>query len=150
MDKKFGNQQATPEQERKMIADELSLLLHDEWRKTRLKPDGSYETRLKKTTDTEWIGAHNGRTEVDIANTFFEDLPSDWQTENQQSSAIAVDKIMDALNIIHDRWLERNFDSAGEPQKTHFSRLPQEEKDKDIEILRKAIDIIEKHVGVSK
>jgi hypothetical protein len=60
----------------------IASQLHEDWRKTRLNEDGTYEPRLKNTSDQEWIAAHDGSTEVDIANTTYENLPADWQAEN--------------------------------------------------------------------
>ena len=53
---------------------QLASVLHDEWRKPRLKPDGTYEPRLK---DNGYGG------QVDIANTIYENLPVKfWHSDN--------------------------------------------------------------------
>ncbi|PIR05512.1 hypothetical protein COV56_02355 [Candidatus Kuenenbacteria bacterium CG11_big_fil_rev_8_21_14_0_20_37_9] len=78
-------------------------MLHDEWRKPRLK-DGLYESRVKKTKDQDWIKAHRGTDEVDIANTDYINLPSDWQAENKASAEVAVDEVL--------KNKEKNFDNS--------------------------------------
>lgn len=122
----------------------LASLIHKEWRRTRLKPDGTCEPRIKKTIDTNWIEKNKGDGNVDIANTKFEDLPEDWQQENLSSSKVAVEKIEDVLNLVHDKWLDRNDENAGPDQKVQFSRLSPAEKLKDIAILKKALEVMEK------
>ena len=37
------------------LAEDLAYALHEEWRKTRLKADGSYEPRWKKIKDDKFI-----------------------------------------------------------------------------------------------
>lgn len=56
----------------------MSNLLHDEWREPRKKEDNSFEPRIKKTKDEDWV-KKSGTDEEDIANTYFSELPSDWQ-----------------------------------------------------------------------
>ena len=72
--------------------------------------------------------------------------PRDWQEENLLSAKVAVEKIEEALNIIHDKWLDRNDQSAQPEQKTQYSRLPKEEKAKDIAIIKKTIAIMEGYI----
>lgn len=126
----------------------LGSRFHEEWRKSRLNEDGTFEPRLKSTKDQDWIDAHGGQTEVDIANTSYEDLPSDWQADNK-AAAEAVVGIIDQMggevnlddpdtysqvgNAIHDDWLSRNGAWAPEEQKLPFDELSQAEKDKDIQ-----------------
>ena len=91
-----------------------------------------------------WIEKNKGDGNVDIANTKFEDLPGDWQQENLSSAGVAVEKIEDVLNLVHDKWLDRNDENAGLEQKVQFSRLSPAEKLKDIAILKKALEVMEK------
>lgn len=128
-------EQAREAQRREMIV-ALASLLHEKWRVAR-----GFEPRLKTVLDEEWITSHNGQTEIDIANTPFAELPGDWQEENILSAKEAVEKIEDALYHIHDMWLDRNDTSASEEQKTQYSKLPKEEKLKDIAVLKEAIDV---------
>ena len=101
---------------------DLSSDIHEAWRNNRLKEDGTYETRIKRTKDEKWILIH-GTNEVDIANCSFEDLPFDWQYENLETSRVAINLVYDKIingekislkekeemaSIIHEEWLRRN------------------------------------------
>jgi hypothetical protein len=67
---------------------------YDQWRKSRLKPDGTYEPKLKKSTDDKWNKEH--RTDyVDIANTEYEDLPRNRQYERMAAASVAIDLVLD-------------------------------------------------------
>lgn len=125
----------------------LATALHEDWRKTRLQEDGSYEPRVKPTKDEEWITAH-GTDQVDIANTTYPELPSDWQAENKAAAEVVVD-IMDEANgtvdltnpeqrtasgtTIHDAWLARNEWAKGGELDVPFDQLPQVEQAKDLD-----------------
>lgn len=125
---------------------EIASQLHEDWRKTRLNEDGSYEPRIKNTSDAEWISAHDGASEVDIANTSYEDLPADWQAENAQAGeVVATEIIIESRNNdeftpqivekiaskVHDKWLERNTWAKGGELDVPYSELPEAEKAKD-------------------
>ena len=133
----------------------LGSLLHEEWRQPRYREiTKDYEPRIKKTKDSAWMQAHGGATEVDIANTPYEDLPSEWQGENKSSAEVAVTEVVNALyggvgslnesfietasSTLHDKWLERNGSWAPPEQKLPYSELSEEEKEKDRVIIRKA------------
>jgi len=135
--------------------EKLWSLLHDEWRAPRKKEDGSFEPRIKSTNDQSWIKKH-GTDQVDIANTNYTDLPEDWKGENKISAEIAMKEIYKAINekkgldqnfiemasnIIHEKWLERNWNWAPSEQNKPYSELSEEEKDKDRAIIKKAIEI---------
>lgn len=123
--------------------------LHENWRKTRLMEDGSFEPRVKSTKDEAWIAEH-GTDQVDIANTKYEDLPSDWQAENKAASEVIV-RIMIERNgrinledaeqrieigsAIHEAWLVRNEWAKGGELDVPFDQLPPEEQAKDIDQL---------------
>lgn len=87
----------------------MAAELHEEWRKTRLNADGSYEPRFKKSKDKAWIAAH-GTDDVDIANTKYADLPSNWQADNYAAAKAAVEAVArfgvteEAGNLIHEDW----------------------------------------------
>lgn len=124
----------------------LASEFHEDWRKTRLQEDGSFEPRIKSTTDTDWIESH-GTDQVDIANTTYDDLPTDWQAENRAAAEVVVDIMVnyngtidlnneDTRNqvgdTIHKAWLARNdWAKDGELGK-NFADLPIEEQAKDI------------------
>lgn len=143
------------------LVEKLAGMAHDEWRASRkIKGMDTYEPRLKETKDKEWIRVHNGTTKVDIANTPYTELPSDWQAENEASAEIAVNEVLDAAmqslpfdnvfiervaNLLHQGWVERNKDWAPEELKKPYVELSEEEKEKDRHFVRKAIKIFNKH-----
>lgn len=131
------------EQKRMEMVETLASLLHENWRKKRYDPKtGLYAPKIRKVKDQEWIANHNGLDEIDIANTAFPDLPADWREENFLSARVAIEKIEDLLNLVHDGWLDRNDQNASADQKTQYSRLSKDEKDKDIDVLEEALRII--------
>lgn len=120
--------------------------LHEDWRKTRLNEDGSYEPRVKVTNDKEWISQHGGATEVDIANTSFDDLPADWKAENaaagevvatelvilQRNGVEATPEVIEEVSSkVHDKWLERNTWAKEGELDVPYADLPEVEKAKD-------------------
>lgn len=127
----------------------LASELHENWRKTRLKEDGSFEPRVKATKDEAWIVEH-GTDQVDIANTKYEGLPSDWKAENKAASEVIVGIMIERngqINlddpaqrseigtVIHDAWLNRNDWARGGELDVPFDQLPPEEQAKDIDQL---------------
>lgn len=140
----------------------LASALHEQWRETRKQDNGSYESRIKSTSDEAWIASHDGATEVDIANTSYEDLPVDWQEENHTAAQVAIDVMLprhsDATmysnlsvesstrsevgNAIHDAWLSRNEWARGGELGVPFDELPKDEQDKDIAQAKLAAKII--------
>ncbi|MEN9390641.1 MAG: hypothetical protein RLZZ283_741 [Candidatus Parcubacteria bacterium] len=141
----------------------MASTLHEEWRKTRLREDGTYEPRVKKTNDGAWSRKHGNKTEVDIANTPFKDLPRDRQAENLAAAASAlraVDKHTGKRKItflqqaqlvelvageIHADWVSRDKDperpESDRQPRLHvpYGSLPDNEKEKDRVIARIAI-----------
>ena len=65
--------------EDRVVKEALSYALgsdiHEAWRATRKREDGTFEPRIKKSKDEAWNEAH-GTDEVDIANCSFNELPS--------------------------------------------------------------------------
>lgn len=132
--------------------------LHEEWRRSRLKEDWTYEQRWKKSKDAEWTKAH-GTDDVDIANTSFAELPSNRKYENLEAGKVAIELVFDKVisweeitdemieemaSIVHEKWLERNswvFDKEyGNPTLAQeYAKLPEEEKEKDRVQIRQAI-----------
>ena len=128
----------------------LASDLHEAWRLTRQKEDGTYEARIKKSTDEEW-NINHGTDEVDIANCTFEELPSNWQYENLSAAKVAIELVYDKTlageniteeekeqmaSVVHDEWLKRNdwvFDSEyGDPNlAVSYEDLSEDEKYKD-------------------
>jgi len=135
--------------------DALASEFHEEWRKTRLDDAGNYEPREKKTTDESWIESH-GTDTVDIANTTYEDLPSDWQAENKAAADVVVGLMVerggkidledDATrsevgDVIHQAWLDRNPWAADGELGASFDELPAEEQAKDIAQVETALKV---------
>jgi hypothetical protein len=111
---------------------ELATLFHEEWRKLRLKPDGTYEPRMKED---------NGNA-IDIANTAYKDLPEKWQAENRAAAYILVQLLdMESLAAqVHNAWACRN--TWSELAKIPYAALPEEEKEKDRAQVRAAMNIL--------
>ena len=148
------------EQIKEELISELGSLLHEEWRNPRKKEDGSFDSRIKKTKDENWIKSHNTE-EVDIANTEYKNLPEDWKGENKASAEVTVDEIYKAIDgkkeldsnfieeasdILHKKWLERNGSWAPVEQNKPYLELSEEEKEKDRVIIRKGIEICNKKI----
>jgi hypothetical protein len=129
----------------------LSRLLHDKWRQSLLQKE---ESRLEATKDKKWV-AKNQTLEVDLVNTEYDDLPDDWQKESEASVRIAIDEIYKAQEVgqvldnsfvervsalIHTQWLERNSDSKFAYQDVPYEALSEEEKDKDRNFVKEAIN----------
>ena len=138
--------QPTPEA-RLLAVDTLASEFHEDWRKTRLDADGNYEPRIKSTKDEAWIAAH-GTDQVDIANSTYLDLPSDWQAENKAAAGVVVDVIHEyngnvdlsdketrtaVGDKVHTEWLSRNEWAKGGELDVPFDELTQVEQDKDID-----------------
>lgn len=120
-----------------VLKSEVASELHENWRRARMLPDGKYEPRVKVSSTG---------IPVDIANTEFRDLPDEWQLENQNAANQIVDRILsapgasmeDLAHSVHEDWLERNHEWASEVQKLPYGELPEEEKEKDREVVRTA------------
>ena len=133
--------------------------LHEAWRQTRRKEDGTYEPRMKKSKDERWNKEH-GTDDVDIANLTFEELPSNWQYENLEAARVAIDEaysfaikpdeiskavIENLSSDVHEAWLKRNdwvYDPEyGNPdQAKPYKELSEEEKAKDRVQIMQAIE----------
>lgn len=146
----------TPEVKGQLVT-KLGSLLHEEWRAPRKQADGTFEPRVKGTKDETWKAAQ-GKTEVDIANTSFADLPADWQGENLAAAEVAMNEVFSAVEnggllnaafvekasaAVHNKWLKRNGAWAPAEQKKPFGELAEDEKEKDRAQVRKAIEIYE-------
>jgi hypothetical protein len=134
---------------------EVASAYHDDWRATRRNEDGSFEPRIKTTKDEEWVKIH-GTDQVDIANTPYAELPSDWQAENKAAAEVVIGILERAngqidlndpatrLSVgseIHDAWLARNDWAKGGSLDVPFAELPEEEQAKDLAQVRIAIEL---------
>lgn len=145
------------EKHKDAIINDTAAKAHDQWAADYKQANGKDATRVKKTKDADWI-KKNGTDEVDIANTKFDDLPSDWQKENLEGAKAAFNALhkvyakntssqgyaqaadLDkAASAVHDSWLERNGAWAPEHQKQPFDKLSTEEQDKDRSFIDSAL-----------
>lgn len=138
----------------------LAVVFHEDWRMTRLREDGLYDPRWKTTNDKTWIEEHHGTEKVDIANTAYNDLPSDWQAENKAAAEVVVgilerfrdvdlddsDTYNQVGEEIHQAWLERNPWARGGDLDVSFSELPKSEQLKDIAQMEAALELFGKDV----
>ncbi len=151
--------QGTRRAKKQELVIKLASDLHDGCRAPREQENSSYEPREKETNDEEWIKKH-GTNKVDIANTFFQELPKDWQEKNKAAAEVVMNEVVRAVksgrkldnefieevsSIVHDEWLKRHGHEDWVPGelKESFENLPEEEAEKDRVQVRKAIEIFE-------
>ena len=133
-------------------AKDVAFVLHEEWRKTRLKEDGTYEPRWKSINDAKFIEELNKEElpvyvrkteegyEIDIANASYNLLSADWQNENKAAAEVVAGLVNSGKEfsrdevgeIIHNAWLERNSWAKGGELGVPFAQLSKQEQDKDI------------------
>lgn len=104
------------------IIEKVASMFHEKWRENRLIDNGKYKPMIEKSEDKEWNMEH-WTDVVDIANTEFEDLPSNRKQENLEAAKVAVDLVYEKIvnkekvdleviekmsKIVHEKWLERN------------------------------------------
>ena len=116
---------------------------------------------IEKSEDKEWNMGH-WTDVVDIANTKFEDLPSNWKYENLEAAKVAVDLVYEKIvnrekidskmieemsKIVHEKWLERNgVQWSFENQRVAYQNLSEEEKAKDRVQIELAIQIVKSEI----
>lgn len=134
---------------------EIGSCLHEDWRETRKREDGTYEPRWKKVKDSSFVYVESdtcrkneeGAVEIDIANRSFAELSADWQHENLEAGKVVArvvgekteltpEEVEEMSSVIHDEWLKRNdwvFDPKyGKPAlAVPYDQLSEEEKQKD-------------------
>lgn len=139
------------------LVTQVASKLHDAWREPRrIAGTDKFEPRIKPAKDPDWIASHGGLTELDIANTNYENLPKPWQAENKAAAESAVNEIKkaessgillddsfveSASNAQHEAWLSRNGSWAPAEQKLPYSELPESEKEKDRVVVRTALRV---------
>lgn len=137
------------------IIQKIASTFHEEWRKNRLQSDWIYKPMIEKSEDETRNKIH-WTDIVDIANTAFEDLPSNWKYENIQAAKVVVDlvyekdlekitaeTIEELSQIVHKKRLERNWIAwSFENQRISYKDLSEEEKEKDRLQIKIAIEII--------
>ena len=154
----------------KNIANSVAKELHDNWRKTRLKEDGSYEPRWKKINDNKYIEKLDKNNlpsnvkltdkgyEIDIANSSYIQLSLHWKKENYEAARVVAVLVINELKRenqheekltkleigreIHNEWLKRNQWAKDDPiLSLPFDKLPKEEQEKDLQQYRLAKEI---------
>ncbi len=91
--------------------------------------------------------------QVDILNTSYADLPPKWQAENKSQAEAAIGLVSrnmsDAMgNVeglaaqVHEQWLSRNSWAKDGPLGASYSELPEEEKQKDRDVITAAYEIL--------
>ena len=130
----------------------IAFMLHEEWRKTKLQPDGTYCSRWKVVKDKNFIKKLNkndlpnyirfndGVFEMDISNVSYNLLSPDWQHENDASAKVIAslmpncDKLTQEQigETVHSAWLKRNKWAKGSNLDVHFKDLPKSEQLKDL------------------
>lgn len=142
------------------LANKIASQLHEDWRKTRLREDGTYEPRWKATKSANFDANldrdnlptyirvnEDGSVEIDIANCSYENLSPAWQAENKAAAEVVADILareahgerfsLDEVGaIIHDQWLLRNDWAKGGDLDKPFADLPKVEQDKDLDQYR--------------
>ena len=141
------------------IIEKVASIFHEKWRENRLIDNG--KSMLEKSEDKEWNMKH-WIDVVDIANTEFEDLPSNRKYENFEAAKVAVDLVYEKIvnkekidskmieemsKIVHEKWLERNgVQWSFENQRIAYQNLSEEEKAKDRIQIKLAIQIIKSEI----
>ena len=139
------------------IIEKIASIFHENWRKSRLNMDGTYKPMIEKAEDMEWVRKHWTRL-VDITNTKFEDLPNNWKKENLEAAKVAVNLVYKKVvngeeitsemieqmsKVVHEKRLERNWKEwSFENQRVDYKELSEEEKSKDRDQIRIAIQVI--------
>lgn len=142
--------------EKSEIIQKIASVFHEKWRESRL-----YKPMIEKSDDKEWNIEHWTEM-VDIANTKFEDLPSNRRYENLQAAQVVVDLVYDKVvnweeiswemiermsKVVHEKWLERNWvEWSFENQRIAYEKLSEEEKEKDRIQIEIAIQIISEEI----
>lgn len=140
------------------ITEKIWSKFHEERRKSMIKSDWTYESRIENTADKERINKHNWETKVDIINTKFEDLPNDRKKENLEAAKVAVKLVYEKITnwekitvetieemseIVHNERLKRNWITwSFEIQRVEYKDLSEEEKAKDRNQIIRAIEVI--------
>ena len=147
--------------QKKDLIESIWSKFHEERRKSLKKSDWTYESRIEQVTDQEWIQQHNWQTEIDLANTNFEDLPQEWKHENLEAAKVVVELVYDKVanweeitpemieemaRVVHDKRLERNWTEwSFENQRVSYDQLDEEEKVKDRNQVKRAIEVIKQN-----
>jgi len=128
--------------------EQLASKLHEKWaegyRSGEMAKGNENPTRMKD----DGMGG-----QVDILNTSYAELPAKWQAENkaQAESAIslvakdmpgAMNNLETLAAEVHEQWLSRNSWAKDGPLGVPYSELPEEEKQKDRDVITSAHEIL--------
>jgi len=127
-----------------MLAAKLHGVWADGFRSGEMAKGNESPTRMKD----DGMGG-----QVDILNTSYSDLPPKWQAENKAQAESAIGLVSrnmsDAMgNIeglaaqVHEQWLSRNSWAKDGPLGVSYSELPEEEKQKDRDVITAAYEIL--------
>ena len=127
-----------------MLASNLHGVWADGYRAGEMAKGNENPTRMKD----DGMGG-----QVDILNTSYADLPPKWQAENKAQAESAISLVArnmdDAMgNIeglaaqVHEQWLSRNSWAKDGPLGASYSELPEEEKQKDRDVITAAYEIL--------
>lgn len=138
------------------MVENIADLAHKKFRK--LYREVNNGTRVKITKDKAWIKQH-GTDQADLAKLNYFELPCDWQRERWFGAKVAFDALFEAVKndrpldgkfiesaseIIHQKWLEKNFDRAENEHKLSYAQLSEKMKEKDRIFARSAVEIYKK------
>lgn len=145
----------------KKIIEKIAWIFHENWRKSRIDKNWVCKPIIEKSEDEARTKEHWTEM-VDIANTKFEDLPSNRQYENIEAAKVTVELVYQKVinweeispemiekmsNIVHIRWLERNWiEWSLKNQRVNYEDLSEEEKEKDRIQIKTAIQIIKSEI----
>jgi hypothetical protein len=132
-----------------MLASELHGIWADNYRSGEMAKGNESPTRMKD----DGMGG-----QVDILNTSYAELPEKWQAENkaqaQSASGLVAQNMEDAMSNIedlaaqvHEQWLSRNSWAKDGPLGVPYNELPEEEKQKDKDVISAAYDILQEMMG---
>jgi hypothetical protein len=129
--------------------DKLASKLHEKW------AEGTRATLMAKGAPLERFKDDGEGGQIDILNTPYSELTPKWQAENkaQAQSAIglvaknmdrAIENIEELAAQVHEQWLSRNSYAIEQnlPTGKPYSELPEEEKQKDRDVITAAHEIL--------
>ena len=99
------------------VRERIASKLHETWRETRLREDGTYAPRMKEL---------QGLGSVDIASMGFESLPREFQSSNV-TAARTVGHFIEAMLAVTNQWeagvqSDHFLEAAAESQHTHWMK----------------------------
>jgi len=138
-----------------VMIEKIANLTHEKFRK--IYQEVNNGTRVKITKDEAWIKQYS-TDQADLAKLNYFGLPSDWQKERWFGAKMALDVLLEtvksgkllneefierASDMVHQEWLDRNFNRAENEHKLSYKELSEEAKEKDRIFVRSAIEIFE-------